>query len=211
MVSSDQFTVTWPGHIVTEAQIRIDRIVDLLGVLLVQRGADAIHRPADVPVHQVDRMGRVVIEAAAALVRLAAPGLCGGFQHHRTIGLGVDVADLADRLQIQQTPRFHEGADKTIVIADLAHEVAARRLLSQLFADGGGQGHRLFAEDVDALFQGLTHHLVVKPGRRRDHHRVQAGRLQQLRIVRHVGQLQCFSTIWPSRVKLSHTAATSSR
>ena len=47
-------------------------------------------------------MGGVVVEAAAALGALAAPGPALRLQHDRAVGLAEDVGDLADRAGVEQ-------------------------------------------------------------------------------------------------------------
>ncbi len=82
-------------------------------------------------------MGRVVVEAASPFAGLAPPGLGHRLQHHRTVGLGVDVAHRADRPRVEQALHLGERSDEPVVVTDLTHQAARVHFGRQRFAEVG--------------------------------------------------------------------------
>ena len=74
-------------------------------------------------------MGGIIMKAAPALSRLAAPSRLGPAQHDRAIGFRQCMADCAERSAGKQPGRLGEGPDIAVVVADLSDESLGLRQL----------------------------------------------------------------------------------
>ena len=130
-------------------------------------------------------MRGVVVEAAAALGALGAPGRALALQHHRPVGLGQHVGDPADGAGLDQPLQLAEGAGVAVVIADLVHQALRPGERGQLLGLAPVEAERLLAEDVDAGLERLAHHRPVQPRGRRHDHPVEPGRQHRVVVAEH--------------------------
>src|SRR5450830_247624 len=168
---------------VVEVQRAVDLVVGVFREDLVQHGAADADRLAEVPVDQVDRVGCIVVQAAAAFGTLATPGRALRFQHDWPIRFGQHVGDFADGVLVQQAFDFLEGADETAVVANLVDQAFAVGQRGQFFRFSHGQAEWFFAEHVQTAVQGGTHHVGVVARWRGNQHRIQFDFLQHLLVV----------------------------
>ena len=99
-----------------------------------------------IPVEQVQRVGRVVVQAAAALALLTPPGGALRLEHDRPVRLGQQVADPADRPEVEQPLDLCERADVAVVVADLGDQAACSSASAVSSADSAGSRQSGFSQ-----------------------------------------------------------------
>ena len=164
-----------------------DLVVDLAGEDRVEDGAADAVWFAEIPVDQVDRVGRIVVQAAAALGLVAAPGAALCAEHDGAVRLSEDAADAADRACVEKVLDLAEAPHEPVVIPDLRDHAGASCRRGQLLGVRRAERERLLAEDVQAMFERGAHQRPVRPGWRRDQDRVEIN-LAQHRLVAPVGR-----------------------
>ncbi len=110
-------------------------------------------------------MRRIVVQAAAALRALRAPGRTFGLEHHRSVGLRQHVRHFTDGIAIEQALDFLEGAHETAVVAHLVDQAFSVGQPCHFFAFGIVEHEGLLAKHVQVLFQRRLDHLAVHAGR----------------------------------------------
>src|SRR4249919_3177759 len=95
---------------------------DLRAKMACKRSTKAMFRCAESPVQEVDRVRGIIVQAAAALLRLPAPGWLGSPQDHWSVGFSKGMADLAKRSAGDQPRGFSKGSYIAIVITNLRDE-----------------------------------------------------------------------------------------
>ena len=163
------------------------------GEYAVQNGAADADRLTDVPVHQVDHVCRVVVQASAALGALAAPGPALGLEHHRSICLAEDVGHLADGSGVEQGLYLAEGTDESVVIADLRDEPSLAPSAVSSSASATLSVNGFSQKTCRPLFQSGARPLGVRARRCGDHDRVQVDFPRASRRSRCRSRLRCTS------------------
>ena len=133
---------------------------------------DAIGR-AEIPVQEIQRMGGIIVEAAAALRFVAAPGGALGSQHDRAVRLGHDMGHGADCARVQKPLHLAKGTDIAIMIPDLGNQALVSRQPGQPVAVLPVETEGFLAEHVETLFQRCGHHRRMVLGRRGDDHGIE--------------------------------------
>ena len=90
------------GFSFREIQSAEDLVVDLTREHTVESRPTDPDGLTEVPVDEVDDVGRVVVQTAPTLVPLAAPRPTLGLEDYRPIGLTEDVGRLPDRTGLEQ-------------------------------------------------------------------------------------------------------------